>query len=147
MTTEKLQELLSKMRNLSITADESMKLGEYKTSLIESLKTDKVFDSFGNEDLENLKLFFENGIAYATFESNVAKFWFKGVHEEIKFTIQEKLESYDKVISDTYSDIFPKEYGNVGSTEDIYKIREDYWAKIKLLKDILAIQEEINKAS
>ena len=62
MTTEKLQELLKKMGELSITAEESTTLGDYKTSLIEALKKDKVFDSFGNRDLENLKLFFESGI-------------------------------------------------------------------------------------
>jgi hypothetical protein len=118
-----------------------------KTSLIEALKKDKVFDSFGNSDLENLKLFFESGINYSTFKSDVAKFWFKGIYEEIKFSIQEKLDSYDIVIKNTYDDIFPKEYGNVRTTEDIYKIREDYWDKIKMLREIFAIQEENIKAS
>ena len=147
MTTEKLQELLKKIRELSITAEESTTLGDYKTSLIEALKKDKVFDSFGNSDLENLKLFFESGINYSTFKSDVAKFWFKGIYEEIKFSIQEKLDSYDIVIKNTYDDIFPKEYGNVRTTEDIYKIREDYWDKIKMLREIFAIQEENIKAS
>ena len=42
MTTEKLQELLKKMRELSITAEESTTLGDYKTSLIEALKNKKI---------------------------------------------------------------------------------------------------------
>lgn len=50
--------------------------------------------------------------------------------------VEYEIKRLEKVVEDTYSDIFPKEYGRVGTTEDIYKIREDYWAKIDKLKKL-----------
>ena len=42
-----------------------------------------------------------------------------------------------KAIEDTYSDIFPQEYGRVDSTEHIYQIREELEQKITDLKEKL----------
>lgn len=43
-------------------------------------------------------------------------------------------ERLTKIIQDTYDDVFPEEYGRVGTTEDIYKIREDYSNKREELR-------------
>lgn len=52
--------------------------------------------------------------------------------------IQLEINKINKAIDDTYSDIFPEEYGNVRTTEDIYKIREDLQNKKNKLENKLA---------
>ena len=55
--------------------------------------------------------------------------------------IKYEIAKCEKIINDTYSDIFPLEYGNVGTTDDIYKIREDFYTKIEDLQRLLSSDE------
>lgn len=52
--------------------------------------------------------------------------------------IKYEITKCEKIIDDTYSDIFPQEYGSVGTTDDIYKIREDFYTKIEDLQRLLS---------
>jgi hypothetical protein len=66
---------------------------------------------------------------------------------------KEKIKEIKKQQKETYDDVFPKEYGRVGTTEDIYKIRDDLDEKEKeetlvleqMEKDILEKEKEIDK--
>lgn len=85
MEIKDLKKLLEKLKDGSISADESKALGDYKVNLVTLFKQ-------GEQGVVNdLHLISKYGINYKEATSPIAQFWLKGVHEEISKLLEESL--------------------------------------------------------
>jgi len=97
ISLEKLEELLLKLKDNTIKAEESSLLGNYKMYLVDALNNNNQPDK--HDVIMKLQLILQYGINYEEAKAPVAQFWLKGVGEEIEQLFIENFYKFDIGIS------------------------------------------------